>query len=191
MIKILIPILLLTGSLTFAQTQSFSFPVPESWEGEEIPFPIEFAPNIPYEGIEYARFTPGWGEPESDEHWSYCFLWWIDDDAKIDVTSLNRDIMEYYSGLVGRNVISRNIDSSLVVPTIVKFKQGGPHSFTGTVNMLDYHTSRPMVLNITTNITRCNAAHKLAVFFAVSPQPRSSSIWQTYEKVRDGIRCDN
>lgn len=172
-----------------SQSQTFNFPVPDGWEGEEIPFPIEFAPNIPYSGTEYVRFAPGWGDPESEEHWSYCFMWWIDNNAEINTESLNTHIQEYYAGLVGRNVISRQIDSRLVIPTMSKFVQEKPGLFSGTVSMLDYHTNRPIVLNITVDVRTCEQQGKLAAFFAVSPLPGTNRIWELLRKVMDGFRC--
>jgi hypothetical protein len=48
------------------------------------------------------------------------------------VESLNRDIKEYNTGLVGRN-----FDSTVVIPTVVNFTKGNATSFKGTVAMLD------------------------------------------------------
>jgi hypothetical protein len=48
---------------------------PDGWTVERLPFPIEFAPQIPYKGVEELRFAPGWGDIKSDEHWTYAFLW--------------------------------------------------------------------------------------------------------------------
>ncbi len=38
---------------------SFFLPTPEGWQTETIPFPLEFAPEIKYEGLEELRFAPG------------------------------------------------------------------------------------------------------------------------------------
>ena len=37
----------------------FSMPTPEGWRTETIPFPLEFAPELEYEGLEELRFAPG------------------------------------------------------------------------------------------------------------------------------------
>ena len=42
----------------------FTMPTPEGWRNETIPFPLEFAPNLGYEGIEEIRFSPGMMESE-------------------------------------------------------------------------------------------------------------------------------
>ena len=52
--------------------------VPEGWVAERFPIPIDFAPQIPYKGVEDIRFSPGWGNAFTDEYWTYCFLWYLD-----------------------------------------------------------------------------------------------------------------
>ena len=53
--KCSITLLLFTFAVHFANAQSFKLPIPEGWDTGIIPFPIEFAPQIPYTGEEYVR----------------------------------------------------------------------------------------------------------------------------------------
>jgi len=46
----------------------YNLNIPEGWDVERFLIPIEFAPQIPYEGIEDIRFTPGWGNVNSKEY---------------------------------------------------------------------------------------------------------------------------
>jgi hypothetical protein len=189
--KLLLPAFFLL-SLSVAGAQTFEMPVPGEWkQTERIPFPIEFAPNIPYKGDEYLVFPPGWADVNSPEHWTYFFLWWIDKDSKLSVETLNRDFKEYYDGLVGRNIISRKIDSAHVVPTVVSFRQGKERgaSYHGTINMLDYHAQRPITLQVDIHERTCNKEGKLAVFVSVSPQPASHDVWNKFKYIRDNFRC--
>jgi hypothetical protein len=36
----------------------FYMPVPDGWRTETIPFPLDFAPELKYEGVEELRFSP-------------------------------------------------------------------------------------------------------------------------------------
>ncbi len=194
MVKKLIPLFFITACITGVQGQSFSLPVPESWRVESLPFPIEFAPQIPYTGQEHVRFLPGWGDTKSEELWLYCFLWLILPDSKITKESLERDLTAYYSGLVGRNIIRRKIDSTLVVPTIAAFEEvgkakGDSKTYAGNVNMLEYMSLRPVTLHIEVHQMPCQKEGKLAVFFAVSPQPKTHAIWNQFSMVHEGFRC--
>jgi hypothetical protein len=203
MLKKLIPLLFIAVGSAGAQGQSFYLPVPDGWRIESLPFPIEFATQIPYSGAEHLRFSPGWGDTKSEELWSYCFLWWIEPDSKISKESLERDLKAYYSGLVGRNIVSRKIDSTLVVPTITEFKElvrrtpdsfgekakEGTTTYAGTVKMLDYMSLRPVTLHVEVRVMPCLKEGKSAAFFAVSPQPKTHAIWKQFGVVRDGFRC--
>jgi hypothetical protein len=167
-------------------------PTPEHWDAETFPFPIEFAPAIPYEGAEIIRFTPGWGDVKSEQLWSYCFVWWIKEDSKLDAASLTRDLQLYYQGLVGRNIISRKIDSTKVVPVVAAFHHAGPKQsadFVGTVSMLDYLSQRPITLNVTVQTRTCADQKKKAVFFSISPQPFNHQLWKDFEGIWKGFQC--
>ena len=47
-------------------------------EGRTIPFPLDFAPNLPYRGTEELRFAPGFFDPSAAGSWSYAFVWFVD-----------------------------------------------------------------------------------------------------------------
>lgn len=175
-----------------ATAQSYYLPTPEGWEPETFSFPIEFAPNIPFSGQEEVRFTPGWGNTASEELWSYCFVWWINGDSKIDAPSLKKYLEEYYNGLVSRNIIKRKIDSAKVVPTVATVLESGQkpsHEFTASVDMLDYMSVRPVKLNIKVHVKDCLVEGKKAVFFSISPQPLSHRIWKQFAEVKEGFKC--
>lgn len=192
--KNLSALILLLLSVSTSIAQSFYLPVPEKWTTEVFPIPIEFAPQIKYAGEEHLRFAPGWGEPSSEELWTYCFLWWINGDSKVSTESLEKDIQAYYSGLVGRNIISRKIDAALVVPTVasfneVKAEKGDSKTYAGAVKMLDYLSLKPITLNIIVHVMPCAKAGKLGVLFTISPQPKTHALWQKFNAVHEGFRC--
>jgi hypothetical protein len=191
--KIVVSILL--GFLTFtALAQSFYLPVPEGWAIGELPIPPEFALQIPYTGEEHVRTAPRWREPTSETIWTYCYLWWIDGDAKISKESLQRDMQAYYAGLVNRNIISRKIEASLIVPTTASFEEitaekQDQHTYAGTVNMLDYLSLRSITLNISVHVLPCLPENKLGVLFTVTPQAKTHSVWKDFEIIHEGFRC--
>ena len=137
------------------------------------------------------RFAPGWGDGSSEEFWSYCFLWMINGDAKVDETTLNTDLKEYYSGLVGRNIIKRKIDSLKIIPTTVLIKRDlkNKYAYAGTVSMLDYMNQKPILLNVMVQIKECTDEKKKAVFISVSPQPNTHSIWKKFTDIWQGFKC--
>ncbi len=56
--------------------------IPKDWTIERFLITISFAPQISYKGVEDIRFTPGWGKVDSDEYWTYAFLWYLDAHPK-------------------------------------------------------------------------------------------------------------
>ncbi|CAN5753703.1 hypothetical protein BH10BAC2_BH10BAC2_07290 [soil metagenome] len=160
---------------------SYELTIPAGWTTERILFPIDFAPQIQYTGVEDLRFANGWGDISSEEHWSYAFLWWLDGKPVITDTALQENLTNYYSGLVKRNITSRSIPAFKVVSTVAKINTattatGDIATFTGTIDMLNYIAQTPMTLNCIIHIKDCGREDKTAIFFEVSPQKATHDI---------------
>ncbi|HSZ87143.1 MAG TPA: hypothetical protein VK787_14015 [Puia sp.] len=172
----------------------YNLPAPDGWGVERFSFPIEFAQQIPYKGIEDVRFAPGWGDNTSEEYWAYCFLWWLNPDAKIDAASLQEDFKEYYSGLIARNIEPRKIPKEKLFPTVATIKKiktmdGDVETFSGTINMLDYMKQQPMVLNAVIHKTICASQNHITLFVEVSPQPATHAVWQKMNAIFAEFKC--
>lgn len=172
----------------------YQLTIPDRWGVERIAFPIEFAPQIPYKGTEDLRFAPGWAKPESDDYWSYTFLWWLEGSPTIDATTLQENLKTYYSGLVGRNISGRNIPADKVIPTnavITKIKAtgNGETAYVGTIRMLDYMAQRPMTLQCSITIKNCKDQNRTAVFVALSPKLPNHPIWKELTNIKDSFKC--
>lgn len=177
-----------------AAQNDYKLDVPTGWKTEKFSFPIEFAPQIPYKGTEDVRFAPGWDDPASEEHWTYAFLWWLQGNPQIDADALEQHLKSYYSGLVGRNITSRQIPSKKVVSTSVHMKKvktapDDINTFGGTIRMLDYHAQRPITLNCQVHVRRCKKQRRTAVYFEVSPRPHSHAVWQTLNGILTSFTC--
>lgn len=175
---------------------SYSFAIPQGWTTEHIPFPIDFAPGIPFKGFEDLRFPAGWGDTASDEHWSYMFLWWLEGQQSFDNTTLEKYYTEYYSGLVGRNIEQRKIPKDRIVPTKVQITKlaaatGDRETYSGKINMLNYMTQKPIVLNIKVHVKDCKEAGRTAVFNEISPQPDTHRIWKEFEGLTTKFSCSS
>ena len=171
----------------------YIFNVPRNWTVEHIPFPIEFAPQIPFSGFEELRFPPGWEYTTSDQHWSYSFLWWLDNKPTIDATILQQYMGEYCAGLLGRNIKKRNIPEALVKPPIVIINKietspGDEATYDGIITMLDYLdiTHKTINLNCVIHKKNCNYT---ALLFQISPKPATDTIWKQLNALNEGFRC--
>lgn len=160
----------------------YALPTPEHWDIERFMIPIEFAPQIPYRGVEDIRFTPGWGNVKSNEYWTYAFLWYLDGSSKINKKTIENNLRAYYTGLVGRNIEPRKIPASKVIPVktfvreIDRYKRDSK-TFNGTIDMLDYMEQKPITLNCIIHVRPCKEKDKTFIFYELSPKPLSDSVW--------------
>ncbi|MBO9205471.1 MULTISPECIES: hypothetical protein [Niastella] len=174
----------------------YKFNLPANWGQERIAFPIDFAPQIAYKGIEDLRFAPGWGDPAKEDHWTYGFLWWLEGIHQFNATMMKQYMEAYYSGLVGRNITSRNIPVEKQVPTQAAFKSLKPEgddkeTYNGTISMLNYLNQQPVKLNCTIHVKYCPAQQRTAVFIEVSPQPYSHKVWTELNQLVNTFECRN
>jgi hypothetical protein len=196
----------LTCLTTFAQTPKVEFDghkwnppytlaIPEGWGVERFLIPIEFAPQIPYKGVEDIRFTPGWGNVKSDEYWSYAFLWYLEGSEEMNEGIIESNLKAYYSGLIQRNIEPRKIPVEKVVPVKTEFKKvktekGDLKTFQGTIGMLDYMEQKPMMLNCIVHVKSCSGQNKTYIFNELSPKPYSDNIWKSLNQLWTGFNCD-
>ncbi|SHN33820.1 hypothetical protein [Chitinophaga sp. CF418] len=168
----------------------------EGWDIERFPIPIEFAPTIPYKGVEDIRFAKGWGEASHEDYWSYSFLWYLEGSQKISAEIIDKNLNAYYDGLIGRNIEKRNIPADMVTKTITQVKKlgkpqaGDEVTYSGTVSMLDYMAKKPMVLNCLVHVIKCPGTANTIVFHQLSPQPFTSPVWTKMKGLRERFNCN-
>lgn len=168
----------------------YELQIPKGWTIERFPIPISFAPQIPYKGVEDIRFTPGWSKATSDEYWSYAFLWYLDGEVKMNAAMLNANLKAYYTGLVKSN--GRTL--TRITPVVTSFKEtkkdnGDLQTYVGTIQMIDYMSQAPIMLNCKAHIKSCAGENKTFIFYELSPKPLSHKIWQGLDKLWIDFRC--
>ena len=204
--NLIIAVLCFSSFTTLAQTPKTAFDgknwmapytlnIPKGWDVERFLIPIEFAPQIPYKGVEDIRFTPGWGNAKSDEYWSYAFLWYLDGSPETTAEIVATNLKAYYTGLVGRNVEPRKIPANKLVSIKTAVKQvktdkGDIKTFRGTVYMLDYMEQQPITLYCIVHLKSCPGKNKVFIFNEISPKPYSDTIWQSLNQLWTGFNCD-
>ena len=174
----------------------YNFPIPKGWQSEKIKFPIDFAPQIPYTGIEDLRFAPGWEFTSSEEHWCYTFLWWLSGNPKIDQYILQENLTGYYNGLVERNITKRAIPVAKVIPAVAALKKietatGDTETYNGTITITDYLDImfNPITLNCLVHKKNCSG--HTALIFEISPNPFDHQIWQQLNTLNGDFKCEN
>lgn len=171
----------------------YEFPVPEKWTTEKFPLPPSFAPSITYDGFEDIRFAPGWANPQSNEYWSYTFLWWVNGEKHVNDTILQNQMAAYFTGLVAANTKGKVITNKLIpAKTIIKQIAAAPGdaaTFKGSITMQDYMDVKlsPLTLNCIVHKKICNG--HTALLFLLSPKSETDSVWHALNKLNEEFSC--
>jgi hypothetical protein len=194
-------VLLTFAALTACRTappRSFVWPVAEGWRHETIPFPLDFAKDLPFTGVEELRFAPGMFKPEQPDFWTYAFAWWLDGHPELGTKELERSLKRYFEGLITAVAKDKGypIDPARFAATIQAshghpIKSGHPVSeYTGTVATYDaFATGEPIVLVLEIRVWDCPAAGKRVAMVLASPKPVTDPIWETLHRRRDEFLC--
>jgi hypothetical protein len=170
---------------------SYSLNIPDGWGTERFQFPISFAPQIPYIGIEELRFKPGWGKSESDDYWTYAFLWCLDGFEKTNSTIIEKNLNIYYSGLVKVMKSDSSVFNSVKsVIKKVKTQKGDSKTFQGLIYSFDYMANKPITLYCKVHLKMCEGKNKTYLFYEISPKPFNELIWQGIDALWTDFKCD-
>ncbi len=172
----------------------YFLPVPNRWSTEVFSLPPDFAKQLSLRGVEDLRFFEGWGDPESEDHWSYAFLWWQEGNAEIDAAFLEGNLKTLFTGLIGRNIAQRKIPQEKTFPVEVKMHSiktapGDLKTFEGTSHMLNYITQTPMTLNLRIHYRDCSDKTHQSILFEISPKPFDHPNWQKLDQLNAEFKC--
>ncbi len=171
----------------------FHLPVPEGWRTETLPFPLDFASELTYEGLEELRLSPGMFQEVKVDYWSYAFVWWVPEETEFDTDRLNTDLRVYYEGLNKAVAEAREFELpefEVEVQLEPDGEAGDLLRWRGTARTLDvFTTRRPVRLNVQVDLLECPEHGRLAAIFLLTPQPRRNSIWTVLHGMREEFRC--
>jgi hypothetical protein len=182
----------ISSVLAFGQEKETVLSAPENWKSEIIPFPIGFAPDIDFVGIEDLRFTPGWADSTSQEFWTYMFVWYIEKDSPMTESKLTAYFNGYYDGLMG--VDSKNqadaTNSNQLDKTNCQFVKTN-EGFTGKMSVYDrFFTKDYMTLNIKVKESFCPKTNKQIIRCDISPKAFDHQVWGIFDDVELKVKCD-
>lgn len=172
----------------------FFLPTPEGWRTETIPFPLEFAPDLEYEGLEELRFAPGMFQEGSSDFWSYAFVWWVPEGTGFETERLQKDLERYFQGLTTAVAEARDFDPGEpdydVQLELTESSTLDHPQWEGTAATYDvFVTRKPIQLDVRMDIIPCPLQGHVAAIFQLSPQPRDHSIWEVLESLHRDFRC--
>jgi hypothetical protein len=167
-------------------SRSFAWPKPEGWKKETIPFPLEFAPTLPYKGVEELRFAPKFFDPSADTYFSYSFAWLLDGAPNLNADKLGMDLAGYFKGL-SRAVNVKRHDDKVHSAKVSKFDTGSPF-FRGEVSTVDaFGDGRALTLHVEGEVASCDS--RTVLLITLSPKPESDPVWATLRAQRATFAC--
>ena len=168
-----------------------TWPVPDGWRREVIPFPLEFAPGVADRGVEELRFAPDFFKPEAPTFWSYTFVWLLDDAPVPDQRWLERALVVYFSGLAdavgGKKYTfdTARYRAALAPATA----PAGWRAWQGTFDSYEpFVTGKPLTLHLEAQVKDCGG--RRAWLFAASPQAPDHEIWARLRESVAAFRCE-
>lgn len=173
----------------------YVYNAPANGAHEIIPFPMDFAPALPYKGFEELHFTPGWGDANSGQKWAYTFLWWLDGSYSFNEKILQHDLEAYFTGINRRRAVAEKQDLSAFTPAKVQVQKikpakGDLETYTATAAIYDAQvTKKPGTLYYKIHVKDCPDKTKTLVLFEIAGNPFSASAWQDLDKINEDFRC--
>lgn len=166
-------------------------PAPKEWREESFTFPLVFAPSIPYEGVEYVRFTPTWARFDTDGGFSYVLLW----DVKVRPVAPEdlEDYLEaYFAGLMSNVGRQRKLDDKETKTSAAAHPMSGvpgwEQGFGLEVRTWNaFSKGEPLLLYGEAVQRACGA--RMQIFFAFSRSARDRPIWDGLRAARKATTC--
>jgi hypothetical protein len=166
------------------------WPVPAGWNHETIPFPLGFAPQLPYRGVEELRFAPGWSKPNQPGYWSCDIVWWLTEKPAFDAATMEAALATYFHGLsesVGRGKL--RVDASRFRAELVADRAS--RQLTGRIFSMDaFATGLPITLNAVIELRECGKARRHAVILMLSPRGSTDPIWRALQSTARALVCE-
>lgn len=149
-----------------------------SWRKEIILFPIDWAPEMTLDGFEELYFSPGWGQPESPQFWSYIMAWKVNTNKPLTLEQISWNLERYFDGLMKPNHWSTDFPEPKVELDISN-EVIGHEDFIGKMEFFDgFHTGKPLVTNILIDQWFCEVLQRATVILRFSPQSKDHQIWK-------------
>ena len=183
---------ILISNALFAQNQTAQLlKQPANWQFERFALPPEFAPNIPYKGVEELRFSPGMFVKDSSNYFTYAFVVELDNINSISRDDIKNYLLDYFKGLCGNTAKQRNlsIDTSKITVSVDKDESTGKDvHYNSTLGIFGvFADGAPVRLNMEIKVMNDKANSKIYLVFIASPLNKTDKVWVTLHSIQNNF----
>jgi hypothetical protein len=148
---------------------------PAGWTTERIPFPLDFAPELAYRGVEDLAFAPEMFKKGAGGYFSYALALELEGEHEIDARFLENFFTTYYRGLC--RAVGEPKGLALELERVSAKAECGPDYATVTVEAFDPFTDGG-ALTLTLEVRMHARAGKTELAALASPAEKSARIWK-------------
>jgi len=154
--------------------------------------PPAFARQLPYRGTEELRFMPGFYTLGAVDFWSYDLAWWLEQPPAFDTETVSIALTTYFRGLTTAvGGAKYHFDPARFRSVLAPVSGAGISRLTGQVFTYDpFKTGEPVTLNVEAELRRCPAARHTMIVVALSPKPRTDSLWTHLRATAGALVCN-
>jgi len=183
---------ILISNALFAQNQTAQLlKQPANWQFERFALPPEFAPNIPYKGVEELRFSPGMFIKDSSNYFTYAFVVELDNINSISRDDIKNYLLDYFKGLCGNTAKQRNlsIDTSKITVSVDKDESTGKDvHYNATLGIFGvFADGAPVRLNMEIKVMNDKPTSKIYLVFIASPLNKTDKVWVTLHSIQNNF----
>jgi hypothetical protein len=161
---------------------------PANWKFERFALPPEFAPNIPFKGVEELRFSPGTFVRDSASYFTYAFVAELDNVQSISQEDIKNYLLEYYKGLCFSTAKERklSIDTSKITIEVERKKDTANEVVYNAVSNIFgvFADGAPVKLNMEVKVLINAATSKVYLVFIASPREKTDAVWKELYEIQ-------
>jgi hypothetical protein len=177
----------------------FVYVVPGSWGSDpRTPFPVPWAPTLPYHGFVDLFFSPNFDRTDSPEYHSYVIFMSLEGTPALSAEQLQSDMLTWFRGLAVERGAANKFTPDLSKVSVT-YKEdpatsrtpGGAatRAFSGTETIYDSHGKIITLNSEVRMISGCGTSNNTVFFFGMSLEPRDGDMWKQLDAIRDTFRC--
>lgn len=155
---------------------------PRGWRYERIELPLQFAPDIAFEGYEELRFAPGMFDARAEDYWSYALALRLETQDALDAAFVQDFLERYYWGLTSAVAQGSGLELS-PEDFRVQVERVEEH-YEARIDLVDaFVTGEPIELSLV--LDTYVAPDHTQLFGIASPAPREAGVWSDLLGIRE------